>query len=198
MKRLFPLFLKLEKRKCLIVGAGKIGESKAASLLETGAILHVVAPRATQRIKAWARKGRLRWLKRKFVEADLTGCFLVIAATSSRKLHERIFQLAKRGKIICNVVDVPELCDFYYPAVVQRGSLQIAVSTAGESPALAQRLRKELEARFGREYEEWVKRLGQERRRLISKGAETAKQKAQLHQIASEAWFRKFLAGHKK
>lgn len=198
MKRLFPLFLKLEKRKCLIVGAGKIGESKAASLLETGAILQVVAPRATQRIMVWARKGRLRWRKRKFVETDLTGCFLVIAATSSRNLQERIFQLAKARKIICNVVDVPELCDFYYPAVVQRGSLQIAVSTAGESPALAQRLRKELEARFGHEYEQWVEQLGQERRRILSRGAKGAKPKAQLHQMASEASLRKFLASRKK
>jgi precorrin-2 dehydrogenase / sirohydrochlorin ferrochelatase len=198
MKRLFPLFLKLEKRKCLIVGAGKIGESKAASLLETGAILHVVAPRATPRIKAWAREGRLRWRKRKFVETDLTGCFLVIAATSSAKLHERIFQLAKKREILCNVVDVPELCDFYYPAVVQRGSLQIAVSTAGESPALAQRLRKELEAQFGREYEKWLQQLGQERRRILSKGPKTAKQKTQLHQMVSEGSFRKFLAGRSK
>jgi precorrin-2 dehydrogenase / sirohydrochlorin ferrochelatase len=198
MKRLFPLFLKLEERKCLIVGAGKIGESKVASLLETGAILHVVAPHATQRIKAWARKGQLRWHRRKFVEADLIGCFLVIAATSSRKLHERIFQLAKKRKIISNVVDVPELCDFYYPAVVQRGALQIAVSTAGESPALAQRLRKELEAQFGREYKQWIEHLGLARRKVLSKGPQTAKQKAQLHQMASKASFRKFLAGRKK
>ena len=198
MKRLFPLFLKLDQRKCLIVGAGKLGESKAGGLLETGAILYVVAPHATEKIKAWAQRGQLRWNKRKFRESDLAGCFLVVAATSSRKLHKRIFQLAEKRKIICNVVDVPELCDFYYPAVIQRGSLQIAISTSGESPALAQRLRKELEARFGPEYEEWVRQLGLERRKILNEGAQTAKRKAKLHQMAAEASFRKFLGARTK
>lgn len=198
MNRLFPLFLKLDGRRCLVVGAGKIGESKIASLLNTGAELHVVAPQATDRVKMWARNGQLRWSKRKFREADLSGCFLVIAATSLRKLHERIFRLAQRQKIMCNVVDVPELCDFYYPAVVQRGALQIAVSTGGESPALAQRLRKELESEFGPEYEEWLAQLGKERVKIRAGEAPGPELNKRLHLMASKAAFQKFLRRRKR
>jgi precorrin-2 dehydrogenase / sirohydrochlorin ferrochelatase len=198
MKRLFPLILKLEGRKCLVVGAGKIAESKVASLLDTGAVLHVVAPWATNQIRNWARNGEIRWHKRKFRPMDLTGCFLVVAATPSRKLHEWIFRSAKRRGIICNVVDVPELCDFYYPAVVQRGALQIAVSTGGESPALAQRLRKQLEFQFGPEYEEWIKHLGQARERIRAQAAPGGRLNKRLHQMASEDSFRKFVQSRKK
>jgi precorrin-2 dehydrogenase / sirohydrochlorin ferrochelatase len=197
-KKLFPLFLKLEGRKCLIVGAGKIGESKVASLLDTAAVLQVVAPRATSRIRTWARNGKIRWQKRKFRDSDLTGCFLVVAATPSRTLHERIFRLAKRRNVICNVVDVPEFCDFYYPATVQRGALQIAVSTGGESPALAQRLRKQFESQFGPEYEEWLKHLGEERQRIRAQTASGPQRNKRLHQMASELSFQKFLESRKK
>ena len=198
MNRLFPLFLKLEGRKCLVVGAGKIAESKVASLLDTGATLHVVAPEATGRIKAWERTGALHWHRRKFRNTDLAGCLLVVVATSSRELHERIFRSAKRRNIICNVVDVPDLCDFYYPAVVHRGSLQIAVSTAGKSPAVAQRLRKELQVRFGPEYEEWIAELGVEREGLRLAGIPPAELNAQLHEMATDSSLRKFLKRRRK
>jgi precorrin-2 dehydrogenase/sirohydrochlorin ferrochelatase len=121
MERLFPLFLKLKGRKCLVVGAGAIGQSKIASLLDAGAGVQVVAPSATAKIQGWARKGQIRWRKREFRDADLANCFLVVAATSSSKLHKKMFRLAKRRGVLCNVVDVPKLCDFYYPAVVRRG-----------------------------------------------------------------------------
>jgi precorrin-2 dehydrogenase/sirohydrochlorin ferrochelatase len=192
MKRMFPLFINLEGRRCLVVGAGKVSESKVASLLETGCVLDVVAPHATGKIETWSRKGKLHWCKRRFRNCDLTGCFLVVAATSSTKLHEKIFRLARQQGIICNVVDVPELCDFYYPAVVRRGSLQIAVSTGGESPALAQRLRKKLEGQFGPEYVEWIAELGEARKRVLVGAGQSTDQKAQLHAMASEKSFQQF------
>ena len=198
MNRLFPLFLKLTGRKCLVVGAGEIGELKIASLLGAGGHVLVIAPHATGKVKGWARKGEIRWQKRKFRDADLAARFLVIAATSSRKLHEKIFRLAKQRGVLCNVVDVPELCDFYYPAVVRRGSLQVAVSTAGESPALAQRLRKELEAQFGSEYEDWVAELGKARKRIRAGSRRAAEQKKQLHELASDESFQKFQKRRKK
>ena len=113
-------------------------------------------------------------------------------------MHERIFRLAKRQNIICNVVDVPELCDFYYPAIVQRGALQIAVSTGGESPALAQRIRKQLESEFGPAYEEWIKHLGEERQRIRSQTERGPRLSKALHRMASEASFQKFLQSRKK
>ncbi len=118
--------------------------------------------------------------------------FLVVAATSSTPLHEQIFAEARRQNVLCNVVDVPHLCDFYYPAVVRRGALQIAISTAGESPALAQRLRKELEVQFGPEYEAWVTALGEARAEIATKDMTAEDRKELLHKLASEEFFRPF------
>src|SRR5438552_12401853 len=144
---LFPMFLKLSARPCLVLGAGTIAESKIAGLLEAGGRVRVVAPEATPQVRSWAQSNSIEWHQRSFQPDDLTGMFLVVAATSSEELHQRIFEEATRRGVLCNIVDVPVLCDFYYPAVVQRGALQIAISTAGKSPALAQRLRKQLEER---------------------------------------------------
>ncbi|HEX2344861.1 MAG TPA: bifunctional precorrin-2 dehydrogenase/sirohydrochlorin ferrochelatase [Vicinamibacterales bacterium] len=146
---LFPLFLKLARRRCLVVGAGTIAEGKIASLLDARARVRVVAPQATPTIAAWARNRRLMWIQRAFEPADLDRAFLVIAATSSVKVHRIVFREARHRGVLCNAVDEPTRCDFYYPAVFRRGDLQIAVSTSGRSPALAQRLRRELEAQFG-------------------------------------------------
>lgn len=190
---LFPLFVKLKKRKCLVVGAGEIGEGKITGLLEAGAEVRVVAPEATKRVKDWARAKKVRWSRRTFRESDLNKCFCVVAATSSRELHKKIFQLAQQHKVLCNVVDVPGLCDFYYPAVVRRGALQIAISTGGESPALAQRLRKEFEKEFGPEYADWVKELGKSRRKLNTTFKNTGARKARLHWMASQDSFRAFV-----
>jgi precorrin-2 dehydrogenase len=198
MQSLFPLFLKIEGRRCLVVGAGEIGEPKIASLLEAKGIVAVVAPDVTDKVQEWVRDGKIQWLKREFSDPDLDGCLLVIVATSSRELQERIHRLAKQRGVLCNVVDVPELCDFYYPAVVKRGSLQIAISTGGESPALAQRLRKELEAQFGPEYEGWLAELSKARKRIRAEVAESADQKAALHELASEESFREFLKRRNK
>jgi precorrin-2 dehydrogenase/sirohydrochlorin ferrochelatase len=192
MKILFPLFLKLEGRRCLVVGAGTIGEGKILGLLDTGAELRVVAPKATERVRRWARAGRIRWLRRAFRDSDLDDCFCVVAATSSNSLHKRIFSLAQKRAVLCNVVDVPELCDFYYPAVVRRGALQIAISTSGESPALAQRLRKQLEKQFGPEYAAWARQLGTSRRKLNASLQDAADKKSKLHSMASETAFRLF------
>lgn len=192
MAALFPSFLKLRKRKCLVVGAGPVGEGKIAGLLLAGANVHVVAPEATKRVKKWARDGKVRWSQREFRDSDLDRGFLVVAATSSSKLHKKIFRLARRLGVLCNVVDVPELCDFYYPAVVRRGALQIAISTGGESPALAQRLRKKLEKQFSREYGRWVKQLGESRRTVNATINDLVEKKSKLHSLASEASFRAF------
>src|ERR1700737_4902031 len=121
---LFPMFLKLEGRSCLVVGAGSVGAPKIESLLETGACVRVVAPRVNFAVGEWAGSGAISWEAREFVVSDLDGVFLVIAATSSREVNELIFREARRRNMLCNVVDDPEHCDFYYPAVVRRGNLQ--------------------------------------------------------------------------
>ena len=198
MRGLFPLFLKLEGRRCLVVGAGKIGEPKIASLMSTNGSVEVVAPEATGKVEEWAQEGKIHWFRREFQDGDLDGCFVVIVATSSRDLQERIHRLARQRGVLCNVVDVPELSDFYYPAVVQRGALQIAISTGGVSPALAQRLRKELEAQFGPEYEDWLTELGEARKTIREGTADASIQKVQLHELASHEAFQQFLKRRKK
>jgi precorrin-2 dehydrogenase / sirohydrochlorin ferrochelatase len=196
--KLFPMFLKLSARPCLVVGAGTVAESKIASLLEAGGRVRVVAPDATPQVRSWAQSKSIEWHQRPFQPDDLEGMFLVIAATSSTELHERIFEEAKRRGVLCNIVDVPSLCDFYYPSVVQRGALQIAISTAGLSPALAQRLRKELEHRFGPEYEEWVAHLGEARDKLFLTKLDPEERKRRLHEVASEEAFKAFLVSRRK
>jgi precorrin-2 dehydrogenase / sirohydrochlorin ferrochelatase len=124
--------------------------------------------------------------------------FLVIAATSSTELHGQIFEQATKRGVLCNIVDVPALCDFYYPSVVQRGALQIAISTAGQSPALAQRLRKELEGQFGLEYEEWVTQLGEVRDKLFSAKLDPKQRKRRLHEAANQEAFKAFLKSRRK
>jgi len=192
-EKLFPMFLKLSTRPCLVVGAGTSAETKIAGLLGTGGKIRVVAPEATAQVRSWAQSEAIEWHQRPFQPSDLEGIFLVVAATSSTELHERIFALATQLGVLCNIVDVPPLCDFYYPSVVQRGALQIAVSTAGLSPALAQRLRKQLETEFGPEYEEWLAQLGDAREKLHSTDVDPDRRKRLLHEIASEEAFQAFL-----
>lgn len=187
------MFLKLKDQPCLVVGAGAIAESKIASLLEARAQVCVVAPEATRQIRSWARSNKIEWYRRSFQPSDLDGMFLVVAATSSPRLHEQIFQEASRRAVLCNIVDAPALCDFYYPAVVQRGALQIAISTAGQSPALAQRLRKLLAEQFGPEYEDWLASLGEAREKLFSAKLDPEERKRLLHDLASEKAFEEFL-----
>src|SRR6266567_6339573 len=191
--QLFPLFLKLRNRPCLVVGAGRVGESKIAGLLAAGAKVRVVAPQATPKVESWARSRKLRWLQREFRAEDLRGILLVVAATSSRDLHREIFRLAQKEGALCNVVDDPPLCDFYYPAVVRRGALQIAISTGGQSPALAQRLKREIEEQLPPEYEQWVEELGRKRERLFRRAIDSERRRHLLHRLASRERFERFL-----
>ena len=190
---LFPIFLKLDGRSCLVVGAGAVAESKIAGLTEAGAVVRVVAPRATPGIKQRAKDGELRWLPRGFELADLDGAFLVVVATSSREFNEHVFREAQNHGTLCNVVDDPPHCDFYYPSVVRRGDLQLAISSAGHSPALAQRLRKELDRQLEPEYAQWLACLGRVRRGLYRRPMDNSIRHALLHRLASRERFELFL-----
>ncbi len=185
------MFMKLDGRSCLVVGAGTIGEPKISSLIEAGASVRVIALHATAAVAEWARVGKITWEARAFDTSDLEGSFLVIAATNSRDLNAAIFREAGQRKILCNVVDDPEYCDFYYPAVVRRGDLQIAISTNGQSPALAQRIRRELEIQFGPEYGEWLNELGQVRQQLFASKIDPEQRRRLLHELASREAFKK-------
>jgi len=185
MSSLFPMFVKLEGKRCLVVGAGKVGEPKISGLIETGARIHVVALEASEAVHQWARAGEIALEIRGFAPADLDGTFLAIVATASRDLNGSIYREAQQRGILCNVVDVPEYCDFYYPAVVRRGALQIAISTNGQSPSLAQKLRQQLERQFGPGYAQWVAELGETRKLVLASDLDPQRKSDLLHSLAS-------------
>jgi len=186
---LFPMFMKLSGKPCLVVGAGKVGGPKIGGLLDTGARIHVVAMEASDTVRDWAREGKIDLELRRFSTDDLDGKFLAVVATASESLNRHIYIEAQRRGLLCNVVDVPELCDFFYPAVVQRGDLQIAISTAGQSPSLAQKLRKQLELQFGEGYAEWVAQLGETRQLILASDLEKERKLELLHSLASREAF---------
>lgn len=194
MTSLFPMFLKLEAKQCLVVGAGTVGEPKIGGLLETGARIRVVSLDAGPVVREWARAGRIELELRSFSAEDLDGAFLAVVATNSRTLNERVYREAQRRGVLCNVVDVPDLCDFFYPAVVRRGDLQIAVSTAGQSPSLAQKLRQQLEKQFGPGYAAWVSELGETRKLILSSDLDKERKLELLHSLASREAFEAALA----
>lgn len=140
---------------------------------------------ATRAIQGWAAEGKIVWERRRFELRDLDGAFLVVVATPQKTLNRTVFERAKELRILCNVVRDRAACDFYYPAVVRRGPLQIAISTAGHSGALAQRLRKQLEAEFGPEWESWLRWLGEARSSLYDDPISPKRRRTMLHRLAS-------------
>jgi precorrin-2 dehydrogenase/sirohydrochlorin ferrochelatase len=186
---LFPMFMKLAGKQCLVVGAGKVGEPKIGGLIDTGARIHVVAIAASDQVREWADAGKIDLELRAFSSADLDGKLLAVVATASRSLNDLVYQEAQRRGVLCNVVDVPDLCDFFYPAVVRRGDLQIAISTAGQSPSLAQKLRQQLEHQFGDGYTAWVEQLGATRRLVLASDLDKEAKSELLHSLASREAF---------
>ena len=181
---MFPVFFKLEGRPCLVVGAGTIAAPKIASLLRAGGVVTVVAPKARAEVILQARAGQLIWREREFAAADLEGMFLVVAATDIQAVNHQVAESAGARNVLCNSVDDPPDCDFFYPSVVRRGDLQIAISTAGKSPALAQRLREEIDAMLPEDTGAWLDRLGETRLRMLEALPSSEERKEALHQLA--------------
>ena len=191
---LFPMFVKLAGRRVVVVGGGEIAAGKMEALLGAEAKVVVVSPAVNAQVAGFVRERKIEWLPKEFSADDLEGAFLVIAATSVPSVNDSVYRAADSLGLLCNAVDDIENCHFYYGSVVQRGDLQIAISTNGKSPALAQRLRKELEGQFGPEYENWLEWLGAARDVLRSSGASQVQNKEVLHSLASRESFERFLA----
>jgi siroheme synthase-like protein len=162
----YPAMLDLTGRRVLVVGAGKVGEGKIRGLLKAGARVQVVALEATEQVRQWANEGRIELTLRPYEPGDLENCFLVIAATERNETNVRVFEDADRRQMLCNVVDVPNLCNFILPSIMRRGDLTISISTAGASPALARKIRLEMEERYGEEYALVLELLGSLRQEL--------------------------------
>ena len=186
---LFPIFLKLTARPCLVIGAGNLAESKIESLRAANARVTVIAPDASARITEMAAAGEVTWLQREFQPGDVAGpqpaWFLVVTATNVAAVNRAVYLEAQAANILCNAVDDPPFCDYYFPSIVRRGDLQIAISTAGASPALAQRLRKEINAALPLDAGDWLTDLGNLRREVTQMEPLNEERKWLLHQLAS-------------
>ena len=174
----YPILLDLKGKKALVVGGGKVAWRKIDTLLEHGAMVHVIAKELNATLKEYAEGGRIAYLGSEFTEKHLSDVFLVIAATDDAQMNQEISEAAKSRGLLINAVDQPADCNFIVPSVLRRGDLQIAVSTSGRSPALAKKVREDLENVFGIEYADLLNLLGQLRKRVLPRclsGAENKK-----------------------
>ncbi|HLJ74068.1 MAG TPA: bifunctional precorrin-2 dehydrogenase/sirohydrochlorin ferrochelatase [Thermoanaerobaculia bacterium] len=157
----YPIFIDVEDREVVIIGGGNVCARKAETMMRYGANVTVVSPEFTGEIEAWARDGRIRIQRKEYEEIDLEGASIVIASTDDECINGRIARDCRRRKIPVNVVDVTHLCEFIVPAIVEKGSIQLAVSTGGKSPALARTLKEDLQRVVGPEYVEINDLLGE-------------------------------------
>jgi precorrin-2 dehydrogenase/sirohydrochlorin ferrochelatase len=166
----YPVFLNVADRSCLVVGGGDVAARKAETLVDAGARVTVVSPRVIEEILSWASDGRIELLQRPYRPDDLAGRTLAYAATDDDALHERIAADARSAGVLLNVVDRTQWCDFIVPSIARRGDLTVAVSTSGQSPALARRVRLDIEALLTPEYEEAIAIFSRLRRVLSERG----------------------------
>jgi len=166
-QKYYPINLDIRNRDCLVVGGGAVGARKVSTLLACGARVTVVSPETVAEVDRLAESGALVLEKRPFSPSDLDGRFLVIGATDDEPLNRQIRAEAEKRQLLCNIADFPEGCNFILPAVVRRGDLIIAISTSGNSPAFAKRLRQQIEHEFGPEYGLFLRLMGAIRSRLL-------------------------------
>lgn len=163
----YPVFLNLGGRRCLVIGGGSVAARKVDGLLEAGASVRLVAPRVVARIRDLAEAGRIEWLERPFEELDVEGCQLVFAAADRVEVNRAAAETAEAHGLFCNLADQPELGSFTLPAVLRRGKLTVAVSTAGASPFLAGRIRDDLAENYGPIWSDYVDLLARCRRAVL-------------------------------
>ena len=189
----YPIFLELSGRRVVLIGGGAVAARKAQVLLAAGARLVVVAERIDEMLTVLCRDKTAELIKSKYAKSYLAEAVLVMAATNNNQLNKRIYKDCQELEILCNVVDVPELCDFFVPAVVKRGSLQIAVSTDGYCPAYAGHLRKKLERVFTEKHGEFLAELEAMRKQIIREVSDPADRKSLLGRLVEEKSFEYFV-----
>ena len=167
--RYYPVFLDLKNVPCLVVGGGQVGERKIRTLQSSGSKIFLVSQDLTPYLEEQVRHGRIELLSQLYQTGHLSGKFLVIVATDDPILNAKIGREARDRGLLCNVVDKPRECNFILPSLVSRGDLTIAVSTAGKSPALAKKIRQELEEEFSEIYSLYLDLLGQIRDEILSR-----------------------------
>lgn len=167
MTNYYPIFVDMDGAEVLVVGGGAVAHRKIETLLEYGAVVNVVSRKLHPALKLLLAEGKLRMLGSEFESSQLNGIRMVIAATDDKETNRKVSAAARERGLLVNAVDQPADCSFIVPAIVRRGALTIAVSTSGNSPALAARIRKQIEKSFGQEYETYLALLGRVRRVLL-------------------------------
>ncbi len=196
--RYYPAFLDLRGKRCAVIGGGKVAERKVRGLLEAGAKVYVASPELTPALARMAHQGRIAYKRGPYEHLDLDGAFLVVAATDRPFTQKRVAEDAVRRNILCNVVDAPEQSSLIVPASFARGDLQMAISTAGASPALAQKLRQQLEKRYGREYAQFLRWMQAARTRLLERVSSGELRAKTFHRLASSGILRLLRSGRLK
>jgi precorrin-2 dehydrogenase/sirohydrochlorin ferrochelatase len=179
----YPVNLNIKNRRCLVVGGGAVGTRKVSTLLDCGARVTVVSPDPTPQLKELAAQGAIHLKQRPYRSDDVDQMFLVIGATDDERLNRQISTDAERHNTLCNIADRPEVCNFILPAIVRRGDLVITISTSGNSPALAKRLRLDLEKQFGNEYADFLRLMGAVREKLLRQAHEPEAHKDLFNQL---------------
>jgi precorrin-2 dehydrogenase/sirohydrochlorin ferrochelatase len=192
MKRMefYPVCLDISNGRCVVVGGGEVAERKVAGLLECGAKVIIVSRDLTPALRGMKDAGRIEHLSDDYREEYLEGAFLVIGATDREDVNEKISRDARDRGVLVNIVDVPARCSFIVPSVFRRGDLLVAVSTGGKSPALARRLREEIEERYGPEYGTLLTIMGNLRERITARGASSAENRVLFESVLDSAILR--------
>lgn len=167
MAEYYPVYLNIENERCYVIGGGEVAERKVKSLLQRGARVIIISPDVTDELSNLVAGQKITHIKDSFQEKYLEEARLVIGATNDSKVNTEIYHAAQKKNILVNIVDSPAFCDFIVPSVVERGDLMIAISTSGKSPALAKKIRKEMEERYGKEYAEFLSIMGEVREKLL-------------------------------
>lgn len=190
----YPICLDLEARHCVVVGGGRVAERKVRGLLSCAARVTVISPELTVELRRRHADGQIEWRAREYQQHDLADAFLVIAATDDEQTQKLVYREAETKNILLNVADVPRRCNFILPATARRGDLAISVSTAGKSPALARKIRLELEKSYGPEYRVMVDILGFLRPEILASGLPQQENEQLFKQLLHDdlgAWIRR-------
>lgn len=181
----YPVNLDVKNRKCLVIGGGEVGARKAETLSACGADVTVLSPVFSERCRNLTSRG-IRLFEKRYAREDIDGAFLVFAATDDLGINRAVKQDADEQNILCNIADWPEGSSFTLPAAVSRGDLLLTVSTGGKSPAVAKRIRRQLESQFGPEYETLLVLMGRIRQRLLRQQRDPAAHRQQFRALLDE------------
>jgi precorrin-2 dehydrogenase/sirohydrochlorin ferrochelatase len=180
----YPMMMNITGRRCVVIGGGKVAERKVASLLEAGAMVVLVSPAMTPSLSSMAKNGIIEHLPRRYRRGDLKRAFLCVVATNDRRLQKRICKEAQDQGVLANIVDSEEDCDFLVPSYFRRGDLTISISTSGKSPALAKKIRNDLQELYGWEYEVLLRVLTWARPRIMEEVKDPKRRQSILERTA--------------